>query len=100
MQIVQNLLKTLPNVLSTEDVDQIGEMTEGYSGADMKSLCHDASMGPIRELTSEQMTSIATGDLRPVNFNDFKQAVSRVRPSVSQKDLHQYLEWNKLYGSG
>jgi len=33
-------------------------------------------------------------------FADFSAALENVRPSVSDKDLDVYLEWNKTYGSG
>ena len=38
--------------------------------------------------------------VRPIVFEDFDEALHQVRPSVSEKDLDLYIQWNKLYGSG
>ena len=37
--------------LSQKDIDTIVELTKGYSGADLKSLCTEASMMPLRAIT-------------------------------------------------
>ncbi|KAH8041250.1 hypothetical protein HPB51_014398 [Rhipicephalus microplus] len=37
--------------------------------------------------------------VRPVAFKDFEEALCQVRASVSQDDLHGYVEWNSMYGS-
>ena len=37
--------------------------------------------------------------VRPINYQDFQDALTQVRASVSQKDLDVYLDWNKQYGS-
>jgi len=42
--------------LSEDDFRKIGRESEGFSGADMKSLCQDASYGPIREIIDELET--------------------------------------------
>lgn len=34
--------------LNQTDIDQLVQLTKGYSGADMKNLCAEASMMPIR----------------------------------------------------
>ena len=36
--------------LTEENVVSIGAKAEGYSGADMATLCKEAAMGPIRSL--------------------------------------------------
>lgn len=90
--------------LNINEVQEIAKQTDGYSGADMKVLCQEASMIAIRSLlkscNSERMQSMAKEDVRDVNFEDFKVALTRVRASVSSKDLTQYIDWDKLYGSG
>lgn len=49
-QLVKNLLKEYSCSLTEENYVEIAQMTEGYSGADMNSLCREAAYGPIREL--------------------------------------------------
>lgn len=38
--------------------------------------------------------------VRPINVDDFKKALTRVRPSVSPDDLEPYKKWDATYGSG
>ncbi|XP_058819248.1 fidgetin-like protein 1 isoform X2 [Topomyia yanbarensis] len=100
VQILIRLLANEKNSLSSEEIEEIGQLSEGFSGADMKVLCHEASMGPIRSISFEQLGVIGKEDVRPVCYADFKNALGRVRASVSQNDLQQYVQWDRLYGSG
>ena len=69
----------------------------GYSGADLTALCREAAYGPIRSLPD--ITAIESSNVRPISFEDFKDATAQIRASVSEEDLHQYLEWNERFGS-
>lgn len=101
VQILQNLLKkTNQTDVTDAQMKEIGRLTDGFSGADMKQLCHEASMGPIRSISMEQMEHINLADVRPVNYSDFEIAMTRVRTSVSPDDLLQYIKWDRTYGSG
>lgn len=64
----------------------------------MANLCREAALGPIRSITDIQC--IDAEQVRPIVFEDFDEALHQVRPSVSEKDLDLYIQWNKLYGSG
>ncbi|XP_050345053.1 fidgetin-like protein 1 [Nymphalis io] len=99
-QIISNLLRSEQHELSASDVADAARLTDGYSGADMKSLCSEAAMGPIRSVPLSQIVSIHRDQVRPVTVQDFKIALQRVRPSVSQDDLGQYVKWNNTYGHG
>lgn len=57
-------------------------------------------MGPVRSIPFTQMQNISAENVRPVNFNDFNDALKRVRASVSPDDLQQYIKWNNTYGCG
>ena len=59
----------------------IVEKTKGYSGADMKNLCAEASMGPIREI--KDIKKIRKEELRPIGYQDFIQALGTTKKSVS-----------------
>ncbi|GKA19218.1 fidgetin-like protein 1 [Tanacetum coccineum] len=100
--IVQNLLKK-DNLfkLSLEDMDIICNLTEGYSGSDMKNLVKDASMGPVREALKQgiELTNLNKKDMRSVTLQDFEDSLQEVRPSVSPDELDTYEEWNNQFGS-
>lgn len=100
-QILDNLMGAERCSLSAAETDAVAQATEGFSGADMKVLCHEASMGPIRSIGSEsQMEAIRVEAVRPVAYGDFAAALQRVRSSVSPADLEQYARWDATYGSG
>ncbi|KAG7202403.1 hypothetical protein KM043_018719 [Ampulex compressa] len=99
-QIINNLLGTIPNDLTDEEIEDIAKRSEGYSGADMTNLCKEASMGPIRSIPLDQLEFIKTEEVRQVTIGDFSDGLINVRPSVSQSDLSLYVKWDKVYGSG
>ena len=55
-------------------------------------------MGPLRSLGDKLLTT-ARDDIRPVSYDDFKQSMRTVRPSVSKDGLEEYEKWNKEFGS-
>ncbi|KAH9622512.1 hypothetical protein KSS87_005656, partial [Heliosperma pusillum] len=88
--IVRNLLKKDGLFrLSTEDMTTICNITQGYSGSDMKNLVKDASMGPLRDALRQgiEITRLNKEDMRPVTVQDFRDALQEVRPSVSPNEL-------------
>ncbi|GJQ74057.1 hypothetical protein Trydic_g18980 [Trypoxylus dichotomus] len=99
-RLIEQLMLNEKHELNAQNIMEIAELSEGYSGADMRNLCADASMGPIRSIDMSLIQSIETAEVRPVNMADFRSALARVKSSVSPKDLDQYVVWNKTYGSG
>eukprot|EP00049_Salpingoeca_infusionum_P004795 m.83851 g.83851 ORF g.83851 m.83851 type:complete len:614 (+) comp12730_c0_seq1:140-1981(+) len=102
-QIVLNLLHTdAPGkgssaVLSEADLDKITELTEGYSGSDMSYLCKEAALCPMRDI--QDITRISSAEVRPIEMSDFIKALTQVRPSVSQKEVDSYKDWDMQFGS-
>lgn len=56
--------------ISTDDMEEIVKMTKGYSGADLKSLCTEAAMVPLRSITN--FADLDPDSIRSVNLEDFK----------------------------
>lgn len=89
--------------MNESQINEISEKTDGFSGADMKNLCQEAALGPIRAIDDfESLLSdpMALSNVRPISIDDFYMALKRVKASVSKDDLDQYLNWNKVFGSG
>lgn len=84
--------------LTNEDVEKLAKETNGFSGADLKSLCTDAAMGPIRQLGPKAL-SIEIKDVPPISYKHFRRSLKGTRPSVAPADLVQYEEWDKVFGS-
>lgn len=81
--------------LSEEDFVNITQKAAGYSGSDMAALCTEASMGPIRSMSStmdtDDISRMEAANVRPIEMTDFDAAFQSIRPSVNQKDLAQYI---------
>lgn len=99
LQLVKKLMEKEKNCLSDEDYIELAKLSDGYSGADIKTLCSDACLGPIRTMDFSQIENLQLSEVRPVSMFDFTNALARVRSSVSPSDLEQYLKWDKTYGS-
>lgn len=95
---MRTLLKKNSHSLSSEDIQRLAEDTDGYSGADLKALCTDAALGPIRQLGARALM-IDIKDVPPISYRHFRQALRGMNPSVAQSDLEIYLKWNDTYGS-
>ncbi|EEY54210.1 fidgetin-like protein [Phytophthora infestans T30-4] len=97
LDLVSRLLKDNRNNLTDENKTFIAESTKGYSGADVRALCTEAAMGPIRNCAD--IRTMDANSVRPINSDDFKEALRGVRSSVAAKDLAFYKEWNEEFGS-
>ncbi|XP_018437210.1 uncharacterized protein LOC108809559 isoform X2 [Raphanus sativus] len=117
-----NRSKILSVILAKEemaedvDLEAIANMTDGYSGSDLKNLCVTAAHLPIREILEKEKKerSVAKAEnrptpqlynstnIRPLNMNDFKTAHEQVCASVStdSSNMNELQQWNELYGEG
>ncbi|KAL8232797.1 hypothetical protein R6Q57_002575 [Mikania cordata] len=98
------------------DLEAVANMTDGFSGSDLKNLCVTAAHCPIREILEKEKKEKAlalaenkplpalhsSADVRPLNLNDFKYAHDQVCASVSSEsaNMNELLQWNELYGEG
>ncbi|KAM0998436.1 hypothetical protein ACFX2I_008176 [Malus domestica] len=118
----QNREKILRVVLAKEDLETdvdleaVANLTDGYSGSDLKNLCVAAAHLPIREILEkekkERSLALAENrpvpelycstDIRPLKMEDFKHAHGQVCASVSSEstNMSELLQWNDLYGEG
>ncbi|KAJ3641527.1 hypothetical protein Zmor_028032 [Zophobas morio] len=99
-QLVSRLIVKERHDLNTEDLKRVAELSDGYSGADIRCLCSEAALGPIRSIHMSMIEKIQADEVRALSMDDFHKAFMRVRSSVAPKDLEQYLVWDKTYGSG
>ncbi|XP_063874144.1 fidgetin-like protein 1 isoform X3 [Scylla paramamosain] len=97
-QITEKLMASQSHTLMPDDINYICKLTEGYSGADMANLCREAALGPIRSINFDDIHHISVEQVRAITLDDFVKALSCIKASVSDKDLHMYEEWNKKFG--
>ncbi|MFO0515344.1 MAG: hypothetical protein ACK5YA_00670, partial [bacterium] len=118
-----NIGKT-PHTLNEKDLDEIAELTEGYSGSDIATLTQEAIYEPLRkcqlatyfkkfngkyyisnekEVGAIKMTLVEIPQpelLCPpeVTKDDFVKAYSKIRPTVSKKDLEKQENFTEEFG--
>ena len=83
--------------------------TQGYSGADIASLCRDAAMMPMRRnlmklrnkggINADLVNKMKEEVDVPISMNDFKEALKNTSKSVSDTDLENYKKWMDTFGS-
>ena len=67
--------------LDEKSIDELVSMTKGYSGSDLKGLCTEAAMVPLRQITD--IANISAANIRPTELKDFKEALDSAVNSPS-----------------
>jgi katanin p60 ATPase-containing subunit A1 len=84
------------------DFGAMGEALEGYSGSDIKMICKEACMRPLRKilhkLEYEKLQLRADTQADPVNEEDMAAAMRQVKPSPNMGN-DKYVKWFEQYGS-
>ena len=89
--MIEKNMKGVP-VAKDFDIDRIVEQTEMYSGADIEELCDRAKDEPL-------LKAIATDSVILVTNNDFDDVLEKMPPSVTEKELKQFEEYNNEINS-
>ncbi|GLT59201.1 hypothetical protein SLA2020_320350 [Shorea laevis] len=84
--------------------DLLVDKTEGYSGSDIRLLCKEAAMQPLRRLMAvlEDRQEVFPEDdlpkVGPITPEDIETALKNTRPSA-HLHVHRYEKFNEDYGS-
>ena len=89
LEILKIHTKEIPN---TEDVnlEELAEVTEGYVGSDLASLCREAVMLALRE----------DPDAKGVEMNHYREALKKVRPTVEENMVSYYERIHEKFKGG
>jgi transitional endoplasmic reticulum ATPase len=89
LEILKIHTKEIPN---SEDVnlEELAEVTEGYVGSDLASLCREAVMLALRE----------DPDARGVEMNHYREALKKVRPTVEENMVSYYERIHEKFKGG
>ena len=86
LQIFKIHTRKMP-IAKDVDIDKFAEITEGYVGADIESVCREAAMLALRE-------DIKSKEVRKKHF---EEALKKVRASVSKPDIERYRKVEEDY---
>ena len=91
--------RKLPQLRISDDIniDEMGKLTEGYTGDDIKKICMDAWYHPIHEL--QERGELETKSPRKVNRGDFIKAIKARKSSVTPREIAQNNVWAKEVGA-
>jgi transitional endoplasmic reticulum ATPase len=78
-QILKIYTRKMP-LAGDVDLAKLAAMTEGYSGADLESLCREAGLAALRR----------SPDAELVTWADFQEALKIVKPSINPQMLKEY----------
>nr|VDD40505.1 unnamed protein product [Brassica oleracea] len=127
----EKILRTLLSEEKTENLDfhELAQMTDGYSGSDLKNFCTTAAYRPVRELikheclkdqerkkreeaekssseegteAKEEASEERVITLRALSMEDMRVAKSQVAASFAAEGagMNELKQWNELYGEG
>jgi transitional endoplasmic reticulum ATPase len=68
------------------DLDTIAQRSEGYSGAEMASLCERAKLGAVRR-------QLENGIETTIEPSDFEAALAHTKPRTTKEQIDELLRW-------
>ncbi|MGC9517013.1 MAG: CDC48 family AAA ATPase [Methanomicrobiales archaeon] len=86
------------------DLDEIADVTHGFVGADLESLCKEAAMRVLRrilpDIKAEEEIPKETLQKMIVKKSDFKEALKEIQPSALREVLVQVpnVKWEDIGG--
>jgi len=96
--LIHKLMSKQANTLTDQQIEFIGQQTQGYSGSDLHALCVEAAFGPIRALRVK-IRDVTADQVRPVSVEDFEGALIQVKASVGESEVQSYIEFNNRFGT-
>lgn len=101
-QLLSQLLSQSHHNIAVNEMSRLVGMTKGFSGADIRALCGEAAMGPMRDVALRaggNLLAVKSQEVPLIAMSHFTDALEHVRATVGKEELVRYVEWNKTYGS-
>ncbi|ORZ24187.1 P-loop containing nucleoside triphosphate hydrolase protein [Absidia repens] len=94
LEILGAILKSIPNSVSSQELEVMAGQLHGYVGADLAAVCREAGLKCIRRSAHLDASQLC------VNVNDMKEAISEIRPSAMREILLEVpkVYWNDVGG--
>jgi SpoVK/Ycf46/Vps4 family AAA+-type ATPase len=101
----QNLFELYTEPLKKDPklrIPMLAKLFEGYSASDIKDVCQSAQLKAVHELFStpgyhEPVEGETPQQPRDISIADFREIMTRRRPSVSNEMLRAYYKWSEEF---
>lgn len=89
-------------------LEEAASLVDGYSGSDIRALCKEVAMRPVRRLLDDEEILDRLPDhenwsllvkRNPVTAQDFREAIATVNHSTSADLCDQHRKWTDAHGS-
>ncbi|KAL3286363.1 hypothetical protein HHI36_000870 [Cryptolaemus montrouzieri] len=84
---------------SRKDLINLTQLTENFSGSDIKNVCKEMKMRLVREQLKEMRSNKKIGQPRNPTLDDLISAVKCAKPSNTQEYCSKIISWHEQYGS-
>eukprot|EP00658_Telonema_sp_P-2_P038227 TRINITY_DN27465_c0_g1_i1.p1 TRINITY_DN27465_c0_g1~~TRINITY_DN27465_c0_g1_i1.p1 ORF type:complete len:418 (+),score=104.41 TRINITY_DN27465_c0_g1_i1:53-1306(+) len=88
------------------DIELLAELSDGHSGADIRLVCREAAMMPMRRMLAQNSDPSEIARLKregkldvTIQMQDLVDAIKSTNPSVDQGSLQAYQDWQAEFGS-
>jgi len=100
-----NLFELYTSPLKRDDKvksSELAKLADGYSASDIKDICQSAQLMVVNDLfRSPSHGEVVVGEEktqpRPITMSDFKEIISRRKPSVSMEMIRAYYKWSEQF---
>ncbi|MEJ2778947.1 cell division protein CdvC [Stygiolobus sp. RP850M] len=80
------------NLDSSVNLNQLAELTEGYTASDIKDIVQAAQIKVVKEMFERNLS-----EPRPVATNDFMEVLKVRKPSVNEEMVKAYEVWHEKF---
>ncbi|MEM4245807.1 MAG: AAA family ATPase [Candidatus Bathyarchaeia archaeon] len=80
-------------------LDELANLTEGYSGSDIRDIVQTAHIRVIREFFENGDPEDRRSGPRAITQRDFLEMIERRRPSVSTKNMSLFRSWSNQFNA-
>ncbi len=92
IELFKLYLKSLPK--EGIDYEKLADLTEGYSGSDIRDVVNEAITARAREIFEKNG---GVGEARPITMNDLIEAIKKRKPSVDPLVVKRIEAWASQY---
>ncbi|MEE9585422.1 MAG: hypothetical protein V3W09_00805 [Nitrososphaerales archaeon] len=78
-------------------MEELADITDGYSGSDIKDICQSVQIKVVSELFETGAAHDKDAQPRAITLADFKEVLKKRRPSVSGEMLRAYVTWTENF---